>query len=151
MLFLFLTLNLFIFFWRRVAITKIFSLAWLSFEKESVCQFHNWAIKNICQFVTFIYDSWNALLTEAVGRLEVFCKQGVRKNFAKLTGNTCARVSFFNKVAGLRLVTLLKETLAQVFSCQFCETFKSTSFYRTPPVAASVLITFMGISRNQNL
>ena len=30
-----------------------------------------------------------------------------------------------------------KETLAQVFSCEFCETSKSTSFYRTPPATAS--------------
>ena len=32
--------------------------------------------------------------------------------------NTCARVSFFIK----------KETLAQVFSCQFCEISKNTFF-----------------------
>ena len=37
-----------------------------------------------------------------------------------------------------------KETLAQVFSCAFCEILKNTFFYRTPaakrtpPVAASV-------------
>ena len=31
-----------------------------------------------------------------------------------------------------------KETLAQVFSCEFCEIFKGTFFYRTPPVAASL-------------
>ena len=30
-----------------------------------------------------------------------------------------------------------KETLTQVFSCEFCETFKNTFFYRTPPMAAS--------------
>ena len=29
------------------------------------------------------------------------------------------------------------ETLTQVFSCEVCEIFKSTSFYRTPLVAAS--------------
>ena len=28
--------------------------------------------------------------------------------------------------------------LAQVFSCEFCEIFRKTFFYRTPPVAASV-------------
>ena len=33
---------------------------------------------------------------------------------------------------------LLKETLAQVFSCEFLEISKNTFFYRTPPVAASV-------------
>ena len=26
-----------------------------------------------------------------------------------------------------------------VFSCEFCETFEKTFFYRTPPVAAPVL------------
>ena len=36
------------------------------------------------------------------------------------------------------LVTLLKkETLAHVFSCEFCEIFKNSSFYRIPMVAAS--------------
>ena len=31
-----------------------------------------------------------------------------------------------------------KETLAQVFSCEFCKIFKNTFFYRTHPVAASI-------------
>ena len=30
-----------------------------------------------------------------------------------------------------------KETLVQVFSCDFCEIFKNTFFYRTPLVAAT--------------
>ena len=34
-----------------------------------------------------------------------------------------------------------KETLAQVFSCEFCEIFKYTSFYRTPLVAALEIFT----------
>ena len=29
-----------------------------------------------------------------------------------------------------------KETLAQVFSCEICEIFKNTFFYKTPLVAA---------------
>ena len=49
---------------------------------------------------------------------------------------------FLNKIAGLRPETLLKkESLAQVFSCEFCEIFKKTFFYRTPVVAASVFRT----------
>ena len=36
--------------------------------------------------------------------------------------------SLFNKVAGLTRATLLQETLAQVFSYEFCEIFKSNSF-----------------------
>ena len=38
---------------------------------------------------------------------------------------------------------LRKKTLAQVFSCEFCEIYKNTFYYRTPLVAASgVLINF---------
>ena len=38
---------------------------------------------------------------------------------------------------GLRLAALLKkEILAQVFSCQFCEIFKNSFFYRAASVAA---------------
>ena len=33
-----------------------------------------------------------------------------------------------------------KETLAQVFSCEFCEIFKNTYFYRKPQVTASVML-----------
>ena len=32
--------------------------------------------------------------------------------------------------------SLFKETLAQVFSCEFCEIYKNIFFYRTPLVAA---------------
>ena len=43
------------------------------------------------------------------------------------------------KVASLRPVTLLKkETLVQVFFCEFCKIPNNTSFYRTPTVAASL-------------
>ena len=45
---------------------------------------------------------------------------------------------FFNKVAAAPPTLLKKETLAQVFSCEFCEISKNTSFYRTPLVAAPV-------------
>ena len=44
--------------------------------------------------------------------------------------------SFFNKI----LINFSKkETLTRVFSCEFCEIFKNTSFHRTPLVAASAL------------
>ena len=49
--------------------------------------------------------------TEAVGRQEVFCKKGVLKNFAKLTGKRMYQGVFLNKVAGLRPATLLKKRL----------------------------------------
>ena len=50
---------------------------------------------------------------------------------------------FFNKVAGLRTATSLKkETLAQVFSCEFCEISTNTFSYRTPQVAVSAKLCF---------
>ena len=52
---------------------------------------------------------------------EVFFKKGVFKNFAKFTGKHLCLSFFFNKI----------DTLAQVFSCEFCRFFKQTSFYRT--------------------
>ena len=39
-----------------------------------------------------------------------------------------------------------KETPAQVFSCEFCEISKNTIFYRTPPVAASEILSNVSIS-----
>ena len=74
--------------------------------------------------------------------LEVFCEKGVLRNFAKFTGIHLCQSIFLNKVAGLRPKAcnyIKKETLAQVFACEFCEIFKNTFSYRTPPVAASIL------------
>ena len=47
-----------------------------------------------------------------------------------------------NKAAGATFNFIKKETLAQVFSCEFCEIFKNTFYYRTPPVAASAMTVF---------
>ena len=38
--------------------------------------------------------------------------------------NTCARVSFLIKLEAEFCNFIKKETLAQVFSCEFCEIFK---------------------------
>ena len=74
----------------------------------------------------------------------MFCKKCLLRNFAKFTGKHPYHSLFFNKVAGQRLVTLLKkETLAQVFSCEFFKISKSTFSYRTPPVVVSVITTFL--------
>ena len=54
----------------------------------------------------------------------MFCKEGVLRNFAKLTEKHLCQSLFFNKVAGLRPGTV--EALAQVFPCEFCEVSKST-------------------------
>ena len=45
--------------------------------------------------------------------------------------NTCAKISFLTNF-------IKKETLAEVFSCEFCEISMNTLYYRTPLVAASI-------------
>ena len=57
----------------------------------------------------------------------MFCKKGVLRNFAKSTGKHQYQSLFFNKVAGA-CSFIKKETLAQVFSCEFCEICKNTFF-----------------------
>ena len=76
---------------------------------------------NILMLLTTTYRS---------SRLEVFCQKDVLKNFAKVTGK--------------HLCT--GETLAQVFSCEFCEIFTYNFFYKTL-VAASWLVIISGLFR----
>ena len=59
----------------------------------------------------------------------MFCKKGVLKSFTKFTENTFARVSFFNKVAGLRpTISLEKRIWHRCFPVNFVK-FLGTSFY----------------------
>ena len=51
--------------------------------------------------------------------------------------NTCARVSSLIKLQGSMCNFIKKETLAQVFSCKFCQIYKNRFLHRTPLVAAS--------------
>ena len=60
-------------------------------------------------------------------RPEVFCKKGVLRNFAKFTGKHLCQNLFFNKVAGLRPVTLLKKRL-----WHRCFPVNFVKFLRTP-------------------
>ena len=72
---------------------------------------------------------------------EAFCKKMYSWKFYKIHRKTPVPETFFNKVAGLRLATLLKkrlwpqacnfikkEALVQVFSCEFCEISKNAFF-----------------------
>ena len=58
-------------------------------------------------------------------RSEVFCKKGVLRNFAKFTGSHRCPSLFFNIVAARACNFIKKETLAQVFFCEFCEFSKN--------------------------
>ena len=67
-------------------------------------------------------------------------KKGVLRNFAKFTEKHLCQSLFLNKVSGLKPASFIKkETLAQVFSCEFCEISTNTFSYKTPLVTASVL------------
>ena len=55
-------------------------------------------------------------------------KKSVLKNFVTFTRKHLCQSFFFNKVSGLMPATLLKKTLAQVFSCDCREIFKNTFF-----------------------
>ena len=90
------------------------------------------------------WSSWIHDLSQTYLRRSRSChcrcsvRKGVPRNFAKFSGKHLCQSLFINKVVGLRSATLLKkETLAQLFSCQFCKISKEHPFYRTPLAAAS--------------
>ena len=57
-------------------------------------------------------------------RQQLFCKKSIFRNFTKFTGKRLCQSLFFKK-----------QTLAQVYSCEFCKIFKNLLSYRKPPVA----------------
>ena len=74
--------------------------------------------KKLFHTSSFIYRS---------SRPEVFCKNGVLRNFAKFTGKYLCQNLSFNKVAGLRPVTLLKKR-----PWHWCFPMNFTKFLGTP-------------------
>ena len=65
-------------------------------------------------------------------------KKGVLRNFAKSTRKHLRQGLFFNKVAGSACSFIKKETLAQVFSCEFSEISKNIFFTEHVWATASV-------------
>ena len=70
-------------------------------------------------------------------RPEVFYKKVDLRNFAKFIRKDLCQSLLFNLIIASTCNFIKKETLAQVFPCEFCEIFQNTYFYRTPLVAAS--------------
>ena len=68
-------------------------------------------------------------------------KINVFKNFANFPKKHMLE-SFFDEVADLKAVSLLKETPTQMFCCEVCKIFKNTFFYRTPLVDTSSTLCF---------
>ena len=81
--------------------------------------------------------SLNGINTETVAR-----RCSVKKVFLKVSQNsqenTSVRVSFLIKLRPEACIFIKKESLAQVFYCEFYKNFKKTFFYRIPLVVASV-------------
>ena len=67
---------------------------------------------------------------------EVFYKKAVLRNFTKFTGKHLCQSLFINACNFAK-----KETLAQVFFCEFCKISKNTFSFRTPLVAAFIFWT----------
>ena len=95
------------------------------FSKSSWCLLF---LGSRCTFIPFsklffTYILWFCMMLRDEAGLEISCE----KVFLK-----------FSQKWGMRPTTLYKkETVAQVFSCKFCEIFTSTYFYRIPSMATS--------------
>ena len=61
--------------------------------------------------------------------------------------NICTRVSLLIKLQAESCSFIKKETLAQVFFCEFCEMFKNIFYERALPVAASSNNFSIGMSK----
>ena len=77
----------------------------------------NIALVCILVFYTINHATMFFLFRSSHRRCSV--RKGVLRNFTKFTGKHLCQSLFFNKVA---------ETLAQVFSCEFCEISKNSFF-----------------------
>ena len=79
----------------------------------------------------------NLHVSEVVARI-CSVRKGVLRNFIKFTGkHMCERVSFLIKLQPSVCNFIKRETLAQVFFCEFCKISENAFSYITPPVAAS--------------
>ena len=80
------------------------------------------------------------MLRERTNPEAVVRRCSVKNLFLEISQNsqesTLARDTFLMKLQKT-CNFINRESLAQVFSCEFCEISKNTFFYRTPPVAAS--------------
>ena len=123
------------------------------------CTFRNSHLNNCSTFKNDLCISFSHTLNDLhtldkfsftfrSSRSQIIIKIGVLKVSQYSQENTCVRVSIDN-AAGLQPCNFIKETQTQVFSCEYCEIFKNSFFYRAPPVTASVLwiITTLNFNR----
>ena len=69
-----------------------------------------------------------------------FVRKGALKNFAKFRGEQLCQSHFFNKKLQASICNFIKkETVALLFSCEFCEISKNTFFTEQLWATASAL------------
>ena len=90
-------------------------------------------IEQFCRLYLSSETTAKAMLEAVVPRCSV------KKIFLEISlnsqENTCASISSVSQL-------YWKETLTQVFSCEFCEISQNTFYYRTPLVAASEILKY---------
>ena len=106
---------------------------WRGFPINFAEYFRTAILQNICERMLLIL-SWSFYRSN---HQRCSMRKGVLRNFAKLTGKHLCQNLFFNKVAGLRPDFIKKETLAQVFSCNFVGISRNTFFTEHHRMAAS--------------
>ena len=122
---------------KKGPLVQVFSSGFCKIFKNTFITEHFWT--SASGYSRTLFHGYLSIILQRCrsSRPEVFCKRGVLRNFTKFTGKHLCQSLFFNKVAGLRPATLLKKTLAQVFSCEYCEIYKNTFLQRTTLMAAS--------------
>ena len=89
--------------------------------KESCCAWI-YLRKMVAKLLYFYINSFS--VNQQKQPLKVPYKKGVLRNFVKFTRKHLCQRRFFNKVEGVKL-SVKKDALAQVFSCEFCEISKN--------------------------
>ena len=97
-------------------------------------------MQSYCSFFTFM--TYFFFIKFQKQPPEVFCKKGVLRNLTTFTGKHLCQSLFFDKVAG-PCNFLKKETLAQVFSCEFCQISKNSFFTEHLWATASKICLFI--------
>ena len=111
----------------------VFSLHWKIWKKNYrlIKTFY----LHICCFIASFYYWFLILVIFSVHR-SCSVKKVVLRNFAKLTGNICASVSFLTKLKAYNFIE--KKILAQVFSCDFWKISKNNFSTEHLPTTTSV-------------
>ena len=113
-----------------------------SLPNITVLDLKKWATKKLFSLFFFACKEWfsprqfkNCKRYEKFSECLFIMKRKLIRCYHTWQSEAVARSCFVKKAETCNFIE--KETLAKVFSCQFCEISKNTFSYRTPPVAAS--------------